>query len=81
MALDAGTRVAGGEGVMKGGFFLGEGVPTLPSMERIIMVNGGCSTKCYMREPGCFGALCTETLKSPSPTSMVTTTMTTPMPN
>ena len=48
---------------MNGGFFLGEGVPMLQSVERIIMVNGSCSTKCYTREPGCVGALCTETIK------------------
>ena len=63
MVLDAGTRMAGGDGIMKGGFFLGKGVPMLPSAERIVMVNGSCSTKCYMREPGCVGALRTETIR------------------
>ena len=65
MALDAGTRAAEGDGITKGGFFLGKGVPMLPSMERIVMVNGGCNTKCYVREPRCVGALCMETMETP----------------
>ena len=68
MALDAGTRAAGGDGIGKGGgFSLGKGVPMWLSEERNVKVNGGCSTKSYVRYPRCVGALCTETLMDKMP--------------